>query len=351
MINRLGLRIKLLLTDRTAVVTYIVCAIIMALFLGSLNLHAEERSSVPVGLICEDRSDKAQRLKNEICGLEALYVYEGDFEYLEGLLFDGYITCIFVINEGYGERIEAGSVKELITVYSAAEDKTPVILSDIVAGSMLYDICFEKSLNMYLELENPVLSGEEYREYSLSLAENPQFEYSFEIDYREPVTGDSETTITNGIIYRQMIAGMLAMLMSLLAFTGFNGIGAEHQKGIRKRIKLSGGCRPLRSLGECLAVTLYLMPLIVLTAVFFGSPGIFLVNLLFVMIMSLIFYCAAALFRTTAAYQLAGAVIVILFGAAGFVSVFSGMTGIESLEALNILPNSMYIEYFCRFLR
>lgn len=70
----------------------------------------------------------------------------------------------------------------------------------------------------------------------------------------------SEREVTNGMIYRQMIAGMICMLLSIVAFTACNGICLEHEKGIRRRRDNTPKDHLAQSLVDFLAVYLFTLP-------------------------------------------------------------------------------------------
>ena len=356
--NKFVLRLKLLLTDRTATICYItVCAVLLFVILG-LNIHSEERSSLPIGLVVEDESEEARILKEKICANDALYTYTDEFEPLYDMLLDGYINCIFVIKEGYGESVKRGSSSEIVKVYAAEDDKVSTIISDIVAGCMMYEICLDKAFVRYLKLE-PVEGREKldfaaFSEYLKSLADSEEFSFRFDTTYVDAGTGEvSKTDITNGMIYRQMIAGMLAMLLMLICFCSCNMIVSEFENGIRGRLKTVGAGKLKTACLEIAALVAYSLPVIVLISVMlFGTAGLagclrlLLIDMIFAGFCCVIFYLFAVLCRSIFAYQLLGTVFLVVSGVAGFVSVFSGFMGARMLE---VSPAACYIDAFVKY--
>ncbi len=149
------LRLKLLFKDRTAGICYLVASVVILVVILGLNIHAEERSSLPIGLVNEDAGEKSAELAEKIRTSESLYVYEDEFDPLYDLLLDGYINCIFVIKKGYEKSVTDGDPSEVLGIYAAEDDKISTVISDIVAGCMMYEVCLDKAYKRYLNLEPP----------------------------------------------------------------------------------------------------------------------------------------------------------------------------------------------------
>ena len=168
------LRLKLLLSDRIATVCYALCAVVMLSVFFNMNLHASDNSKVPMGLLCESDSPVAVRLRDRLLGSDALRVTEGTMDELEELLMDGYIGSIFVIGDDYEEKLREGVREDLIKVISPSDDTSSIIVQDIVAGYMMYDVCFFRTYDEYRTLPGngtDILTEEEYAEIDTILLE------------------------------------------------------------------------------------------------------------------------------------------------------------------------------------
>ena len=352
------LRLKLLIKDRTAGICYIVSSVLILAVMLGLNLNSEVRSSLPVGLVCMDHSSEAEELSGRIKASESLYVYEGSFDELNDLLLDGYINCIFVIKEGYGENVTAGRTDGLIGLYAARDDKISAIISDIVAGCMMDEICLDKAYLRYSALEDEVrqaemLDRDAYTEYVSAMAQDESFSFVFDTSYIDAGTGEYRASdITNGMIYRQMIGGMLGMLFMLICFCANKGIATEYENGIMRRRKTFPSGTGLRSLGDVFAVFTYSLPVIVLSSLllsgrlgFAGTLRILSVNAGFVLVCALFFLAAAHVSRGVFSYQLLGTVLLIVSGAMGFISVFEGLLGVSLFR---YTPIAVYIDQFIK---
>ena len=247
---------------------------------------------------------------------------------------------------------------ETVMLYAAEDDKVSTVISDIVAGCMMYEICLDKAFVRYQKLE-PVegrnkLDFDAFSEYLGTLADSDEFRFKFDVKYVEGKTGEtSPSDITNGMIYRQMIAGMLAMLLMLVCFCSCNPVVSEFESGIRSRLKTVGSRKLKGALLEIAALTVYSLPVIVLISVMlFGTAGIngslrlLLIDLVFTVFCSTVFYLFAYICRSVFVYQLLGTVFLIVSGVTGFVSVFSGFIGTPSFSAS---PAACYIDAFIKY--
>ncbi|MBR4342636.1 MAG: ABC transporter permease [Lachnospiraceae bacterium] len=341
--NRFILRIKLLFRDRTACLCYAVSALVMFCLLLGLASVSEERSAVPIGLVVEDDSKEALDLAESIRNTAAVYVTEGTEEELKEELLNGYINCIFIIDEGYGERVRMSDNDELVTVISGTDDRMSVVIGDIIGGSMLYDICLNKAYRAYLSVgDNEKLSKEAYNTYVIGLKNDPSFEFSFDVTYRNPDSQKiEESEITNGMIYRQMITGMLAMLLCLMAFVSCNCFCLEYENGVAYRLKELPGNRFPSFLMDFFGIFVYTIPLSIIAGFLNADIKGVLYSIVYLGIMCIVCTVLSKSVKKTEAYQLVGAVLVIGLGILGFVSVFAGIIG--GPEFLKYTPNAIYI--------
>lgn len=344
--NRFALRIKLCLKDVTACICYIVSAVVLVCLLLGLDSASEERSAVPVGLVCYDDSAEADTLVESILANPSLYVYQKDKAELEDMLLEGYINSLVIIKEDYGLNIRNGMTEELLEIISGEDDKISVIVGDILAGSMLYDVCLNKSYKMYLKQEgNLGKSREEYKKYVLATAARPDFTFGFDLEYIDANNGlIEEKSVTNGMLYKQMIAGMLAMLLSLISFAACNGICREYESGSRRRLKNMPISSAIVNGFDFLGIFVYTLPLGLGAGYLLGGLQGMAVCAVYLVFTCFLCVVLSNLCRKTDAYQLVGAVLIVAFGVCGFISVFSGFVG--GGDILRFTPNALFIKYF-----
>lgn len=366
--TQMQMRLVLLFRDSLSRAVYLISAIIFILILSSLNLHAEERSSIPVGIVDRDQSDYSIRLIQDLKEVSAIYLYEGELEELETLLLDGYISSIFVIKPGYEANIKKGETKELLELYSGKDDKTSVILSDIVAGRMMERISFHIGLNQYLSLSEDSAkngarerSAENYTAYARKLRESGELDFAFRITYVDFEDENiPQEVLSNSIIYQQMIVGMLAMLLSFVTLFTFTSLQMEREQGLCIRRKLSC-CTPFaEAAGNIVSILMLGGILCVIVSVSMGlvikDKGVvnlvlplFFLSLLYIFSISILYLLLSVITKTVFRYQAAGAAVTLLLGFLGFVSVFSEVLPIN-IDWIRFIPNGWYIKSFISIL-
>ncbi len=365
------LRLKLLLADRIATVCYALCVIVMISVFFNMNIHASDNSKVPVGILCESDTPVAKRLYDRLLKSDALRVSTGTMEELTSLLMDGYIGSIFVIGDDYEEKLRDGIREDLIKVITPSDDTSSIIVQDIVAGYMMYDVCFFRTFDEYRSLpdvyvdpdtgENlpgpaaPKINESEYYDYVAELADNPMYGFDFDIRYTEIGSAEKkDMNITTAMIYRQVIAGLIGLLLMVLVVCGCNGFALEHGQSIAARRKTTGGNLFTAYLLEMLSVLVYLTPAIFLSSLimlkesgFGGAAIIFLLGEALCAFFILVCFVVARAVGSASSYQLVGTIICLVFGACGFISTFSALTG---TQVLNATPVAIYIKQFADIL-
>ncbi|MBO4415678.1 MAG: ABC transporter permease [Lachnospiraceae bacterium] len=393
----LKLRLKLFLRDRTAIICWLACAVIMISVLMQLNLHAAERSALPVGLEIRGNGALTERAAKSFRENEALYVYEGSYDTLYGLLADGYIYCIVSINENFDSFIMSGKTDEIMTLYSAKDDKVATIVGDIAAGCCIDAVCMYKAYNTYDGL-NPltgfggllqsfgigrdaddgsntdtdgyvrrIVNINEYSDLLSTMEESGDYDYDFAFEFVN--TGSKENReITNGLIYRQVIVGLMGLLLMLCAFCTCSTITKEYENGIRERIRTSAQPAAVTWLAEIAGLFICSAPLSLIVLIFGKSQGdggitgtagadsgtaagtlaaMVLINVIFVLISTIIYYFLANILRSVFAYQILGAFVMIALGICGFISIFEGLQG---GYIFGNTPMGIYIRIMCGLL-
>jgi len=361
------LRIKLLLADRIATICYILCAVVMIVIFLNMNIYATDTSRVPVGVVCESESPVAQRLYKRLLESDALRVTGGNIGELEELLMDGYIGSIFIIGEDYDEKLRAGIKEDIIEVITPSDDTSSIVVQDIVAGYMMYDICFFRTYDEYRSLPDmgvtetgdnahiEKMTEERFSSYVAQVAENPMYGFDFDIKYVDIGKNDKkDMNITTAMIYRQIIAGLIGMLLLVLVVCGCNGFALEYGRSISKRRKTTGGNMIVADILEMSAVLVYLAPAVLLSALIMigesgpgGAACIFLMGEALCAFFIVLCFLLTRVVKSASAYQLVGTLVCLLFGALGFINTFSAISG---TPAFGWTPIAVYINGFAEML-
>lgn len=360
---QLVLRLKLFLRDRATVAVFLISAACFLFCMADLNLSAEEKASIPVGLVCLDEGEKAVSLTEELKQASALYVTEGSYEELEERLFDGLLRCIIVIEEDYTKKLQKGNYRNVVSIYHEESDQVASVIGDIVAAGMMYDVCLARGYKAYEKLPEAELAKytkEEYKAYVGSLLGAEDFDFAFEFRFVENTAGGQEETkpLENSLFYRQAVAAIAAMLMTLLQLTTMAVLQLERQQGITKRRLLTSMSKGAVFTGNLLANTVCSVLLALLFAFSVGVGikaaekifPIFLISLLFSMGMAVVYYILAQCLKSVLAYQIFGAVWLLVSGISGFFYMAEGILVPELPGLIKALPNVVYLDYFTRLL-
>lgn len=347
--NYLILRLKTLLNDRTSIICYALSVIVILAVLFGLNLHAQERSSLPIGLICEDDSEMAVKIVDRIRGNSAVYVYEGSFDELFELMTDGYVNSIFVIKSGYAEKVQKGYTSNLVDVYAASDNKISTVLQDVFAGAMMDDICLNKAYITYSEAvgsdTDGTLSLDEYSQYVAREGLDDSYKFSFQMSFEDGIsTPKNITDITNSMMYRQMIALMLAMLIMIVIFSSFSVSMHDKEIGLTKRLAVSQTIGAVIFAYEIVAMLLFVLPMLVLVSFLFGADSalkLFAVNIVFALFVCIVFSLLVRIASSAFLYRFIGTAIVLVLSIFGFISIFEGLMGIDIFRAT---PVAWYVE-------
>jgi ABC-2 type transport system permease protein len=339
-----------------------VSVISFLIVINNLSFHAKERSSVPVGIINLDQSKSAKDLVEAIKKVPALYVYEGEESELKNLLYKEEIRAYFILKEGYEKSIRIGKTNELVTMYYLEGDESAKILSDMIAGEMLYKICLYKGYNLYKTLPftdgttKRELTEQEYTGYTDSLLTTPEFDFAFDIRIVNSNNEDLAGKIDNSILYLQAVWGIAAMLFSFMAMLMTAVTVYEKEQGIRQRVKIALNKHYYMDLSH-FTVTFCLLSILALLlslSLFFQVPELglsgalrsFFLSELYSAVMILWFLLLGNLTVRTVRYQFLGVFSVLIFGLLGFFSLAAGFFDNKLLNISKIIPNCWFIKEF-----
>lgn len=369
--NLFVLRFKTLIADKITGIILAITVLIFLILINSLSFHAGDRSSIPVGILDLDQSSSTKELVRNLQKAPSLYVYEGTEKELRTLLQKNEINAYFILNSGYETMIKAGKTDELIAMHYLEGDESAKILSDIVAGEMLYKICQYKGFRRYAALEHGNdgskdkagsenslgrLTADEYMDYTDLFLSMQEFDFAFDIKMVQLSDPDREAEIPNSILYLEAVWGIVAMLLSFLAMVMTSGMVFEKEQGIRQRSKIaliklytldlshffvSFSILSLLGVLICLSLSRQIPDFTSVQAV-----RIFLLTELFAVVMVLWYGLLGKLADTTGKYQMIGIVSVLIFGFFGFIPLIAGFLTKDILNISKFIPNCWFIKEF-----
>jgi ABC-2 type transport system permease protein len=372
--NRLYLlHVKMIISNRLTLIFLILTTVILLVIVNQLSINSEEKSSIPIGIANEDQSKTADELVLKLKKVPALYIYEGNEKELKNLLGNDKITAYFIIEKGYENSVRKGNTDDIVRMCFLKGNEKYKILSDIIAGEMLYPICLYKGYNMYQILDwekipnsqdikdsssdDIKLTRDEYEKYTNSLTTSEEFDFAFSISFLNTLKkGNQKEELTNAIIYQQITLGIVGMLYAFIAMFVMAAFVAEKENAIHKRVRISLLSPIIKDLYQISAALTFQGLLSVFLLIILGSKIsefnmlrsslLFLLLLLFSLIMLLLFLILSKVITQTGRYQLVGTLIILVFGTVGYLHLISGFIDPKILNISKIIPNNWFIRGF-----
>ncbi len=355
------LNIKLMLHNKTS---FFVCGVICILFFlltGDLALHAEERSSIPIGIIDEDESKMSRQLIQELQENESIYVYVTDKKTAKGLLYKQRIMAYYEINTGFQKNILKGTAKNLINVNYQKNNENISFISDIIAGHIMFDVCLNKSIRVYQSMGSKykITSEEEYRTFLQKLRTDQLFNFRFDISFIRPNDREidiSQNKLGNSLLYQQALIGTMGFLLSFLILFLVYGMAEPHNRVNGNRVKITMIPRAVIYLGQVLTAVIlsfilstFITPLIILglqTSNLILALQIYCLVNLYCMLLSVLFVWIGTCCKGASTYQMVGSFLILSFGMIGTAGVIVGEQSKELLNISKIIPNYWFIKEF-----
>lgn len=355
-----SLRIKLMIKDITTITALISSILIFSVVIHALSASAEERSSLPVGFVDYDDSSESQALIDRLAKVPTLRIIEDSEEELHKLLLDEMVNAVFVIEKGYEKKLKKGNPEEVISVYYVDNNKSASIISDIVAGEMIYPISLYKSIRLYegLDFEGEKLTAGEYSDYvDRLLAGSTDFDFAFRMIYENPDKSVAEETpLSNSILYNQVIFGILGILVSFIAMFLLSGVVRDKEMGVEERLRISKFHSLKLDMGSfCFVLFLEGIIALIFSALIYrqlcvSDMHLYISSCLLILIYALmlggLFLLIAKAVRSIIVYQMFCTLLILVTGGLGFYRLLTGLSGAVSLNFLKIIPNSWFIQGF-----
>lgn len=355
-----SLRMKMIRKDSTTLFVLLSSVVLFTLMFRTLSIAAEDQSAIPVGIVDYDKSSSSKQLIADLKKVPAMRIVEKDEEELYRLMKDEMVTSLFILEDGYEQKLVAGDLKDIITMYYMEDNKAASVLSDILAGEMIYSICYFKSFKLYKQIsfEGTKHSESQYKEYfDHLLVDNKDFDFAFHMIYVNPKKRVTLVKpLTNSVIYKQLIFGILGILIALIAMFIISGTVREKEIGVEERLKISRFHPLIRDGGNFLALifTEGVISLIYSILIFSQIPSrdiklwasSFLLLLVNALVLGGLFILIAKFTRSMILYQMISSIFILLTGGLGFYCLLTGFYQSVVDSMIKFIPNNWFIQGF-----
>jgi ABC-2 type transport system permease protein len=352
-------RCKLFARDRVILAVIGISIAASVWLILSLSVASREQSALPIGVVDDGQSNASRQLVKNLKKVNTLNIIEEKEEKLKKLLLDQRIIALFVIKEGYEDKLIRGDASDSIAMYYAKDNKSASVISDIVAGEMMYSVCYDKGLCLYHQVlfHGQKHSQSQYKEHMEKLLKSKDFDFAFRI--RLDNGGRSfpkQKTISNAILYNQLMIGILGIFLAYIAMFLMSGAVYDKETGVAERLKVVGVTGRTLDMANFMVLALIggiialLFTGLMMTHLHLKALGlwksVYLLFLLYILVQGGIFLLLSKWMKTMMAYQLAGSICILVTGGLGFFALLSGLVAAPLQYFEKIIPNSWLIAGF-----
>ena len=142
-----GGMLRLLVCGKETWILLFAGLVLLLFLLMGMDDVKEEKSRISIGISDEDGSFLSSQVTDRVKQLEGYEITEGKTEELLSKLSLGELSAVCVIREGYETNVFRGKTKDLVLLYETGEG--PLLFTDVLAGTMMQEVCSAKSNRMY----------------------------------------------------------------------------------------------------------------------------------------------------------------------------------------------------------
>ncbi|MGI6776521.1 MAG: ABC transporter permease [Acetivibrionales bacterium] len=152
-------KLKMMLADRLFFIAMIVLPLILAAVVG-YALRIEKLNTIPVAVVDEDNSSYSQLLLKRLSEKDRLEVIATNRPDALKMLEKNRLEQVFIIKEGFEERIIEGNSSRIIDFLKAPSSYTSEYVGEVFAGEVIRLVTNNSAANWvmdkYMELDIPV---------------------------------------------------------------------------------------------------------------------------------------------------------------------------------------------------
>ncbi|MFP4698081.1 MAG: ABC transporter permease [Eubacteriales bacterium] len=356
-------RLKVISKDKVLWILFLFILVFFGLILSNLVEHIDAGSRMPIVVVDEDQSEMSKDIINNLKEKESLYIVEENYKNAYKLLKDVKVEAIYQFPKGFSSNVKELNIQGSINVYHLEGSAAGKVLSDIVAGEILFDICTIKSVNLLekaMGLKNSVdIKAIKTMEKEAMVLKNSE-ELSNIIDVSLNLNENVQSNIDNTLIYKQVIIGLISIFISFFMLFVATSLVKDKELGITERLKTTSTSTFIIYLSNVISLFIvgciiagFLSIFIIINFGLFDIDSIISVLLLFgiyVLTLSSFFVLCATIIKKVITFQVVGAMILILFGIIG--GSFWNMDFINNpiLQISFIVPHHWFVNGFTNML-
>lgn len=323
-LNLLNLRLRIMFNHKSFWVIYGLITILVTILVSQLYLQVEKGIQVPVGIVDEDQSEFSRYVLDALGENELITIVNLEEDEIEDAVEDQSVEAVYIISKHAQEKVIQGDLEELIEVVYLDENNFTMMLTDILSGDFLDEICimiasryYIEGYNQYVAEENLTIFNEVYTEgHQLKNVNSENYYLSIEL------VGDNNKELefyNESIVLEKMTIGIVYVFIGFfILFKGLHII-RDRNTDVYKRLKLSGVSLIRINVSELMSLMIsglmMSFPITILT-IYFGKDiiSVIILNCLFVISMSSFIYLFLHFVMGIKSYILLGTSVIIGMG-------------------------------------
>ncbi|TCK97836.1 ABC-type multidrug transport system permease subunit [Natranaerovirga hydrolytica] len=357
-------RLKIIFKDK---VIWGLFAFILLLFMVITSVlvdHVDYGSRIPLVVIDEDKSPMSIELINNLENQQVFQIIQTDTREAYTLLRDGKVEGVYIIKEGYENNILNLNFNNIIEVHYLQGSTAGKIITDMVAGDMLFDMSLVKTIDTLKEglLNNEIEEMDQIienaYETAYELKETRAYDDIIKVELINIGSDINYENIDNTIIYKQVVIGMVSTFLAFFILFASTSIVKDKELGTQKRLEVIFKrkihleiCNLLAIFIIGLMISVFLVVILTHRMELLTFQSIFLIALLFFVYsfaLSGLFYLSSAFVEKVITMQVSGSIIIIILFVISSSFLTMDLINGPVLLLQQMIPNYWFVEGFTK---
>jgi len=324
LLNLLGLRLKIMFNHKSFWLIYLIVTILIAILVSQLYLQVEKGIQIPVGIVDEDQSEFSKYVLEALGENDLITIVDLEYSQIEEAVKDQQVEAVYIINKNAEKKVIQGDIEGIIEVIYLDENNFTMMLTDILSGDFLDEICIIIASRYYVDGYKEYVSDQELPIFNEVYTEGHQLKNvnseNYYLNIKLVGENNKELSFYNqSIVLEKMTIGIVYVFIGFfILFEGLH-ILRDRNTDVYKRLKISGVSIKGLNLSELLSLmisgVLITLPMTII-AIYFGKDvkSVIILNCLFIISMSSFIYLFLHVIKGIKSYILIGTSVIIGMG-------------------------------------
>lgn len=324
MMNLLLLRLKIMFNHKSFWLIFILITLLVSILVSELFSQVEKGVKIPVGIVDLDKSDFSEYVIDQLSINDLIDIRVLDESSVDQLVKDQTVEAVYIITKGAEKKVIQGNIIKLIEVVYLDENYFTMMLTDILSGDFLDEICIYIASRYYVDGYNKFISDSsvdifnDVYDKGHDLTNINSENYYIDIE----LIGDNNKSLdfyNQSIVLEKMTIGIVYIFIGFfILFEGLHII-RDRSSDVYNRMKLSGVSVLILNISELMSLIvaglLITIPLTIVS-LYYGKEmfSVIIINCLFNVSMSSFIYLFLHIIKGIKGYILVGTSVIIGMG-------------------------------------